>query len=85
MAELDATLSPAEFEEWKVYFQVEPWGTAAADEHFRGLYQLFWCFHSKKTMPEFLDRFPEERARQRRREERKTAEEKIFDFFNGLG
>ena len=69
--ELNATLDPNEFEEWKAFYEVAPWGTMADDQRAQASLALFYSAHAKEgsEIPVFFDRFPHETARRKRIEE----------------
>lgn len=71
MAELSATMSAREFDQWKEYYQLEPFGQERDNWHMAKLATLYMQAHSKKkvTTDDFMYRSAEET---RERETRAT-------------
>jgi hypothetical protein len=71
VAELSATMSAREFDQWKEYYQLEPFGQERDNWHMAKLATLYMQAHSKKkvTTDDFMYRSAEET---RERETRAT-------------
>ncbi|WP_294196530.1 hypothetical protein [uncultured Sphingomonas sp.] len=82
MAELDATLSPDEFEEWIAFHSLEPFGSPVEDERARVSNTLF-AHANFKEVPEWclFDRDPEETARLKAKH---TQDDALLAFFNSI-
>jgi hypothetical protein len=78
--ELSASLSNEEFEDWMMYYSVEPFGSPAEDDRFRNLLAISYSAAGGKDHVDWLDRDPEWTATLRERAE-PPLEDKLEAYF----
>lgn len=83
---MERDLGDDELEEWKAFHFFEPFGAPADDDRSRLLYTLLWQFNAvgSATMPDWLDRDPEETARVRRINNLLSMDDDMDAFFSSM-
>ncbi len=86
VAQLDRELSPDELVEWQAYYQLEPWGSPAADWRADVISRLTWFANGfKGDPPDFFDWDFEETKRLKDKHQASISlEDKIDAFFGGI-
>jgi hypothetical protein len=81
-------MSAVEESSWRAYFEVEPWGTHAAEILGAQLCQIVWATNSTKAPPKMNDLMPFVEFRKSIIEKPKSAEQlqdKLRIAFAGIG
>lgn len=81
-------MSAVEESSWRAYFEVEPWGTHAAEILAAQLCQIVWATSSTKSAPKMDELMPFVGFRKSIIEQPKSAEQlqnKLLTAFAGLG